>query len=78
MKRRGHRRKTEKMSPWLNLMRRSPSISPDRSILKHTKKKRRLLSKVTRDKQDSSNLTDPPRTPESLDHQRLGLMIAVQ
>jgi hypothetical protein len=66
----------EKMSPWLNLKRRSPSIRLDRIILQLKKRKRRPLSKVRRDKQDSSNLTGRPTNPASLDNQRPGLMIS--
>jgi hypothetical protein len=77
-KRRGlrHSKKMEKMSPWLNLKRRSPSIRLDRIILQLKKKKRRPLSKVRRDKQDSSNLTSRQTNPASLDNQRPGLMIS--
>jgi hypothetical protein len=66
----------EKMSPWLNLKRRSPSIRLDRIILQLKKRKRRPLSKVRRDKQDSSNLTSRQMNPASLDNQRPGLMIS--
>jgi hypothetical protein len=65
----------EKMSPWLNLKRRSPSIRLDRIIPQLKKRKRRPLSKVRRDKQDSSNLTGRPMNQASLEHQRPGLMI---
>jgi len=77
-KRRGlrHSKKMEKMSPWLNLKRRSPRISKGRIIPQLKKRKRRHLSKVSRDKQDSSNLTGRPMNPASLDHQRPGLMIS--
>jgi hypothetical protein len=77
-KRRGprHSRKMEKMSQWLNLKKRSPSISPDRIIPQHKKRKRRLLSKLRRDKQDSSSLIGRQTNPASLEHQRLGLMIS--
>jgi hypothetical protein len=77
-KRRGlrHSKKMEKMSPWLNLKRRSPSIRLDRIILQLKKRKRRPLSKVRRDKQDSSNLTSRQTNPASLDNQRPGLMIS--
>jgi hypothetical protein len=66
----------EKMSPWLNLKRRSPSIRLDRIIPQLKKRKRRPLSKVRGDKQDSSNLTGRPMNPASLEHQRPGLMIS--
>jgi hypothetical protein len=66
----------EKMSPWLNLKRRSPSNRLDRIIPQLKKRKRRHLSKVRRDKQDSSNLTGRPTKLASLDHQRPGLMIS--
>jgi hypothetical protein len=66
----------EKMSLWLNLKRRSPRISPDRIIPQLKKRKRRPLSKVSKDKQDSSNLTGRPTKLASLDHQRPGLMIS--
>ena len=77
-KRRGlrHSRKMEKMSQWLNLKIRIPSISPDRIIPQHKKRKRKLLSKLRRDKQDSSSLIGRQTNPASLEHQRLGLMIS--